>query len=221
VLDERLEGRTKQADSLRHPMFNDPSRTMLGSEQLTWFESNLINTRAAWKVIGNQVIFSDLDESAIRPRNPTSLDSWDGYPAEKRRIGEFISSNKLDNIVFLAGDTHASWAFDVAVKGVSNYDKETSRGALAIELGTPSISSGNDNESVADSVAIKRENGLLSRNPHLKFVNRRDHGYLLLTLYRDRGKAEWYYVETLMKPDAGEHLGKKMIFLRNSKRLEQ
>jgi alkaline phosphatase D len=221
VLDERLEGRTQQVDSLKDPTFNDPSRTMLGPEQLTWFENNLKSSQAAWQVIGNQVIFSDLDESFVHPRNPTSLDSWDGYPAEKRKIGEFILKNQINNIVFLAGDTHASWAFDVAVKSVTRYNPATSDGSLAIELGTPSVSSANANEAVADSIAIRRENGLMSTNSHLKFVNHRDHGYLLLTLYRDRGKAEWYYVETLMKPDAGEHLGKKMTFLRNSKRLNR
>jgi alkaline phosphatase D len=52
-------------------------------------------------------------------------------------------------------------------------------------------------------------------------VNQRDHGYLLLTLYRDDGKAEWYYVETLLKPDNRENLGKKITFSRNSSALDK
>jgi alkaline phosphatase D len=48
---------------------------------------------------------------------------------------------------------------------------------------------------------------LLAKNPHIKYINDRDHGYLLLTLYPTRSKAEWYYAETLRQPVTNEVLG--------------
>ena len=81
MLDERLVGRTKPADSVGDPALLEPSRTMLGDVQLSWLKDQLSNSTAQWKVIGNQVIFSYLnwghDSFSI------NMDSWDGYPAEQ------------------------------------------------------------------------------------------------------------------------------------------
>ena len=60
ILEERLEGRTKQANNLKDPSLYDSSRSMLGSIQLDWFLNKLKNSNAKWKVIDNQVIFSYL-----------------------------------------------------------------------------------------------------------------------------------------------------------------
>jgi len=60
------------------------------------------------------------------------------------------------------------------------------------------------------------EAGLLKVNPHVKYVNDRDHGYLLLTLFPNQAKAEWYYVNTLRKPDSGEFLGKSFVITKGS-----
>lgn len=220
MLDERLEGRTKQADSVKQANFNDANRSMLGDEQLKWFEKKLKDSKAVWKVVGNQVLFSDLNQFALSARRPQSLDSWDGYPAEKKKLAKFIQENNLNNIVFLAGDTHASWAFEAVASSVAKYNPENSSGALAVELATPSITSSNDNESRPDSVVLVREKSLLRDNPHLKYINHRDHGYILLTLYPDRGKAEWFYVEELLKPDNREHRGKKITFSKNSNHIK-
>jgi alkaline phosphatase D len=221
MLDERLEGRTQQVDNFQDPTISDPSRSMLGAEQLKWFQANLRTSKSAWNIIGNQVIFSDLNEAALNPNRARSIDSWDGYPSEKNVVARFIRDNRIENIVFLAGDTHASWAFEVAVEAVEPYQDSGARGSLGIELGVPSVTSANSNESTADSIVIRRENIVLQTNPHLKYVNRRDHGYVLLTLYPDRGKSEWYYVETLLKPDERERLGKRITFSRNSRRLDK
>lgn len=208
MLDERLEGRSKPAESVSDPTYTSPERTMLGEEQAKWFENSL-KTSATWKVVGNQVVFSDLDASAANLEWTTNMDSWDGYPAEKKRIADFIGQNKIQDIIFLTGDTHASWAFEVAVDPGKTYNAKNSKGAFAIELGTTSISSANSNEYTADDTVKILEANYLKGNPHLKYTNHRDHGYLLLTLTPARATAEWYYVETLLQPDEREHLGKK------------
>jgi alkaline phosphatase D len=218
MLDERLAGRTKQADSLSDPLLKNKDQTMLGQQQLTWLEQQLSQSKAVWKVIGNQVIFSDVDESSVHPKNPKNLDSWDGYPVEQKKIADFIQSNSIKDIIFLAGDSHASWAFEVAFDPAKKISQPTS--PLAVELGVTSISSGNWNESAPDDTVKRGEEQLLKGNPHLKYTNQRDHGYLLLTLFPDKAKSEWYFIETLKEPDPHEHRGRRFDVLKGTNHLK-
>jgi alkaline phosphatase D len=213
MLDERLAGRTRPLENVSDMAVTNTEHSMLGAEQLEWFEQQLKQSKSHWKIIGNQVVFSDLDQSSVSPKNPKNLDSWDGYPQEQKRIANFINNNKIQNLIFLAGDTHASWAFEVRIKGLSGVKP------LATELGTTSISSGNWNESTPDEEVKIGEAQLLKANPHLKYTNHRDHGYLLLTIYPSKTKAEWYFVETLKERNKTEHLGKRFEILYGTSKL--
>jgi alkaline phosphatase D len=215
MLDERLEGRTQPVDSLSDPKYTSETQTMLGAEQLAWLESNLLKSQATWKVIGNQVIFSEVDQSGPFPKQPRNLDSWDGYPAERNKISSFIQGKKINNTIFITGDTHASWAFEVT-NDIKKYNPKNSKGAFAIEFGTTSVSSSNWNEYTSDDTVKMGEAQLLKANPHLKYGNARDHGYLLLTLDTDKAIAEWWYLSTLREPIATERLGKRMEVKKDS-----
>ncbi len=206
MLDERLEGRSAPADSVADPRLHDPNRTMLGTEQLQWLMDNLRAGTATWKLIGNQVIFSHVDRSKLFPDRPINLDAWDGYPVEQGKIKDFIRENGIQNVVFLTGDTHCSWAFEVP-SSVEAYRADPAGAVVALEFGTPSISSSNYDESTPmDTVRLAQELYLQS-NPHLKFVNLHDHGYLLITLSPTDLTAEWYYVDTVKQPSEEEFLG--------------
>ena len=219
MLDERLAGRTRQADSLGDPSYEDETRSMLGKEQLLWFENQLSNSKASWKLIGNQVIFSDVDLSQVLPHMPRNLDSWDGYPAEKAHIRNHIVNNRIRDVIFLTGDTHASWAFEVATNVKETYNPVTSQGAFAIELGTPSISAANSDERNPVDKVKESEETLRQANPHIKYNNNRDHGFLLLTLTPSHAKAEWYYVETLRKEGSNAFLAKEMYVKKGTTHL--
>ncbi len=213
MLDERLEGRTKQAEGLDDPNLMDPMRTMLGDEQLKWFLGHLGRSKATWKIIGNQVIFSGLDES-FNPR-AKGTDDWNGYPVERRSIANFIRARSITDILFLTGDTHASWAFEVA------HPKEYTPGqSIAVEFGVPSVSSANWDEYYPLDSAKLGEQLYRKFNPHLNYVNGTDHGYTLLTLYPDQAKAQWYYVETLRAIDSRERLGKTISVEKGSTTLK-
>ena len=215
MLDERLEGKTKPAEGVDDPIYLEKNRSMLGMRQLNWLEDKLEKASATWKVIGNQVMFSDFDRSAVSPGNPRNMDSWDGYPAEKEKVARIIRDNNLKNIVFLTGDTHSSWAFEVVADPLkknqgSNYQP------LGVEFGTTSISSTNSNEAMPDDSVKVREQAYLRTNPHLRYVNQRDHGYLLLTLSKSRARADWYFVGTILQPDDSETLAKSLSVEANS-----
>lgn len=221
MLDERLAGRTKPVDSLSDPSYNDEARSMLGPHQLQWFENELSSSKATWKLVGNQVIFSDIDLSEVIPKMPRNLDSWDGYPAEKKQIKNTILDNGIRNVLFLTGDTHASWAIEVATDVANTYDSATSRGAFAVEFGTPSISAANSNERKPTEEVIKSEITLIKANPHIKYTNNRDHGYILLTLTPDKAISEWYYVETLREQGSAEHKGEGFEVARGTTKLKR
>jgi alkaline phosphatase D len=220
MLDERLEGRTKPVDSLRDPNYASEERHMLGPRQLAWLENNLKSSRATWKIVGNQVMISEIDLSPAYPKMPRNLDSWDGYPAERQSLKNFILNQKIKDVLFLTGDTHTSWAIEAATDFAKTYDAKTSKGAFAIELGTTSISSANDNEYHNSDTVKLMEQSLQKLNPHIKYMNARDHGYLLLTLSSEKGKAEWFFVETLRKQGSPEFRGKKFEFEKGKTHLE-
>lgn len=213
MLDERLEGRVKPLDSLNDPAYKNEYRTMLGEEQLAWFEDEL-NDGKRWKIIGNQVMFTPLDQTAGNPNQGVNLDSWGGYPLERNKISEFIQSNNVRDVIFLAGDTHASWALEVINDPRTSTKKSSA--PFAIELGTTSISSGNANEYASDTEVIEREKKFMAMSRHLKYTNQRDHGYLLLTLKANQAVAKWFFVDELLKIDSAEHLGKRFSIARGT-----
>lgn len=219
MLDERQEGKTKPAAGTSDPIYALQNRSMLGKEQLAWLESQLKKTAATWKVIGNQVMFSDLDRTAVSPESPKNMDSWDGYPAEKKKVADVIRENNVKNVIFLTGDTHSSWAFEVVADPLEKKRTRNYR-PFAVEFGGTSVSSTNSNESMPDDTVKLMEQAYLDTNPHLKYVNRRDHGYLLLTLYGHSAKAEWYFVDTILQPDTTERLARTFLVGLNSSTLK-
>ena len=210
MLDERLAGRTAPVSSVDDPTIADESRAMLGQEQLDWFQEKLSGSQAKWKIIGNQVIFSYLDWGF--PTFSINLDSWDGYPRERTEIIENIKQNNIENVIFVTGDTHTSWALEVTEDPFDSYQKE---GAVAIEFGTTSVNSGNTNErpGMTDDKVIAHENSLVNspKNPQLKYTNMRDHGYLELALYPDRATARWFYTPNRAVASRKMILGKEMM----------
>lgn len=93
---------------------NDASRTLLGGRQEKWFYRQLSESSdrgAAWRVVGNQIIFSNLNQSGIDEGSelfPASPDEWSGYNANRNRTLKHIVQNRINNTIMLAGDSHAS-----------------------------------------------------------------------------------------------------------------
>ncbi|KAJ3137477.1 hypothetical protein HDU90_001879 [Geranomyces variabilis] len=96
--------------------------------------------------------------------------SWDGYPAARNRVLNHITSNHIDNVVFLTGDIHTSLAFNVP-KNPSDYDKKTGRGSVLVEFVGPSVTS----QSITSLGAWALQKAL----PHLFFANGSKHVYMV------------------------------------------
>ncbi len=169
MIDTRLEGRDSQILDITAPELYSADRTLLGQDQFNWFTNELSQSTAKWKVIGNQVIFSELNVGWFAGVDPSTtfeateslfLDIWDGYPAEREKILTLIEDEGIDNVVILTGDFHSSFAYDVTKEPVDlnflggfpfyqpspTYDPTTGDGSVAVEFATPSISSANFDE---------------------------------------------------------------------------
>ena len=215
MLDERYIGRNKPANT---PEDAKLERTMLGDTQLGWFKKELNSSTAKWKVIGNQVIFAPCNLSLVRPESPVNLDAWDGYDYERNEIVNFLGHTPINNTIFVTGDTHSSWAFEVPMDKNSYKSNPLS---CAIEIGTPSITSANWDEGATVEEAMLGEQALLMSNPHLKYVNGRDHGYVLLHLSASKANVQWYYTQDI-KHELSEiklakefSIGSKQKFAKN------
>ncbi len=200
MLDERLAGRDAPAESFDPAEVGDTARHMLGETQLEWLCAGLETSQAAWQLIGNQVLFANLDLSKILPEYALNLDAWDGYAYERQRLMDSIALYRNPNTIFLTGDTHCSWYLNI-----NDGDGER----LAHELGTPSVSSANYDELIGgwDTLAIASYR-LYRDNAHLHYTNIQDHGYLWLELGADHARAEFRYSSTIRQVTAQEKASK-------------
>jgi len=205
MLDGRLEGRVAPVDSMSHPEYWEEDRTMISQQQMEWLMERLTKSPARWKIIGNPVIFSDLDVNPIWGSGKRNLDSWDGYPAQKKMISDQLGQQQVKNVLIVTGDTHTSMAFECIANALD--DKETSP-AFAVEFATPSISSSNPGTYDPPEVILQREDEAYRVNPHLKYVNLTDHGYLILQIEPQVARAEWHYVDRVDSISNQVSLGK-------------
>lgn len=77
----------------------DPSKRMLGEEQMDWLMNSLLTSRATFKFIicGGQM---------LNPEN--RFEAFIKFPYEYNELLSFLDRNKLDGVIFLSGDRHLS-----------------------------------------------------------------------------------------------------------------
>jgi alkaline phosphatase D len=218
MLDTRLEARDKKPQDMFAADYMDSTRVILGKEQREWLFDALKNSTAEWKIIGQQVIFSELNVGWVdfRDRQRSEnyfLDIWDGYPVERTKVIDFLKESRIENTVLLTGDFHSSFAYEVADNPTNseNYNPENSKGAVAVEFVTPSITSSNFDEILSKYRSRKIEQCLdepcpmfpffykKNPNPHLKYVDLRKHGFIILNVTKAQTQASFYYLETIDK----------------------
>lgn len=223
LLDTRFVGREKQIYDVTDSLVYVTNRTLLGGQQLNWFKNKLNTSTAQWKLVANQVYFSPfhIGWAAVPPYTANQLenvglDSWDGYPMERKKILNHIASNQIDDVVILTGDIHAAFANEVAdpvndtgngYAPVANYDPITGMGAGAVEFVTPSISSDNFDELFNPFIAAFIESKFNTPlpngnapNPHTKFLDMDRHGGFILSVDSSKAQADYYFVDTRLAP---------------------
>lgn len=188
VLDTRIIGRDEQLsfiDQLDPNNVNDPSRELLGSEQLDWLKDGLQNSTAKWKVIAQQVMVGPFTILDI----VLNSDQWDGYAAERARLFDFIEQQEIDNIVVLTGDIHTTWAMDLPLASEA-YVPSTGENSLGVEFVTTSVTSAGFPIGFVDGF-------IREQNKHMQYIDLTEHGFGLLDLTDEKAQNDIYYVGDL------------------------
>ena len=229
LIDTRHDGRDKQVDEGSpnpRQAIDDLGRSMISVEQREWLTERLTGSEATWRLVANQVLFSpfglDLPGplAALAGRfgilagdltvNP---DSWDGYGGERSRVLSTLAEQTARNTVFLTGDVHSSWAFEVPGKaGAIN--------PAAVEIVVPAVSStpfgrllGGSNGVIADYLGEGNlinelvTSAIESQLDHLRWSEVGSNGYVVASITPERVWAEWWHLKGVGPDDKGEHRG--------------
>jgi alkaline phosphatase D len=202
MLDTRLEGRDEPmgakdttSTAIDTAIWQSPDRTLLGKKQYDWLTSSLKNSKATWKIIGNQVMIMPLEGF-------TNQDSWEGYPAERKALLSGLRNNQVNNVVFVTGDIHSTWISDLPIeKNDPVYEPATGKGSTAVEFVTPSITSANINELLNVPPGSFQTQFLILQaktlNPHIKDVELDNHGYAIIDLTDTKAQSDWYFIDSM------------------------
>lgn len=208
VLDTRLYDRDAPDGIPANPdVAKDPMRRMLGPEQMTWLLDGLRSSSAQWKLIAQQVVFHQWQAipgpQAAGGGTQLNGDAWDGYQAERQQIIEALRDGGIQNTVVLTGDVHSSWVADITAdpNNPASYNPATGAGSVAVEFVTTSVTS---------PFAIDIPEGqqaFLAGNPHIRYTDWDQKGYLLLDLASTAITGEYWYVDSHTEPGGGESFG--------------
>lgn len=227
MLEERLSARSQQLPAtipvpgvgtgfVQAGPFADPSRTLLGANQEAWLASRLRGSGARWKLIGQGVMFAQLKVVAAPLAAGGGVfinsDQWDGYQPARDRVYAVLkgdgSNPPVDNCVILTGDIHSSWAADLTQDpnnpntAAGGYDPVTGAGSRAVEFVGTSVTSPGLADPNGSTAAFLR-----SVNPHFKYIDFNQRGYMLIDVTPQTVVAEWWYVDTVSSISSVETFG--------------
>jgi alkaline phosphatase D len=216
MLEERLQARSEQLTAtvptpfgngfVQTGAFADATRTLLGTTQEAWLAGRLRTTPARWKLLGQGVMFAQikLQGATLAQGGGVFLntDQWDGYQPARDRVYDILKGTPqhppVNNCVVLTGDIHSSWAADLSQDpnnpnvAAGGYDPVSGAGSRAVEFVGTSVSSPGANDPTGSTAALLR-----SINPHFKYINLTQRGYMLVDVSPQRVVGEWWFVDTV------------------------
>jgi alkaline phosphatase D len=158
-------------------------RSMLGAAQLRWLEQRLRNSPAHWNVLASTVLMTPF---AFRHNDAVYryLAGWDGYPAERSQILNWIRGSGVSNPVSVSGDIHASLISTIG----------DAKGPLVTEFVGTSISS----LWPEPLAAPMRE--ALPANPHIQHFDPLQRGYLRCTVTEKVWQTDLRTIDSALHP---------------------
>ena len=128
------------------------------------------------------------------------MDKWDGYPAEREILMDYLAETRTSNPVVLTGDIHSNWVSDLK-RDFEDISSET----VATELVGTSLVSGGDGQDMS-----RGGTAALSNNPHIKFYNNQ-RGYVVSTVTPESWTADYRVVPFVSEP--GADIGTRATFV--------
>jgi alkaline phosphatase D len=178
-----------------------PNRSLMGAAQEQWFFDTLSESKkrgATWRIIGQQIVFSQLNESGS-----FDVDAWDGYRANRARVLDHLYKNNIGNNVVLSGDSHANWVFDLAhPNNTKTYNPVTGQGAIGVEFaGTAVTSKSSFGSDILPAAADVISKGVLATNTDLQWSEGSYRGFFTLTVDTKSVQATYYAMRNVSFPN--------------------
>lgn len=238
LLDTRLFDRDQDLGIPVNPVTanaSDPNRTMIGPEQMDFLISGMRNSKARWKLIGNQVVFHQwIIKPGVNNPAPTPVqdilapsglngDSWDAYSAERQKIINALRGSDggkaINDVIILTGDVHSAWVADITdnpnlpISQAGGYNPLTGDGSVATEFVVTSVTS--PGLPIPDEVV----QAIRVSSPHIKHVKMSERGYSILRLGKDKATCEYWAVSTIEQKGGTETLSASFEVLQGSNRI--
>jgi alkaline phosphatase D len=202
----------RQLKAFRDGPYNDPNRTMLGERQEQWLAKRFKANKTKWNIWAQQTIVGSLVQPqgmenwlpadalpfikdrvlrggiAGKAGIPSNMDAWDGYPAARAKALAAAQNSNAD-LVVLTGDTHNSWAFDLA------HDDR----ATGVEFAGQSVTSPGLESTFTGTTADTISKGLMAGNPSLAWSDAGQRGYMVIELTPEKATSEWRFTESIKR----------------------
>ena len=166
----------------------NPNRSMLGRAQERWLEGALAESRARWNLIAQQTTMAQFDQQP-GPGRRAWTDGWDGYPAARQRLLDFLAARRIANPVVIGGDVHSFNVADLKL----DFDGPASPVVASEFVGT-SITS--------QAWPQERLNQYLPDNPHMKLMDSRYRGYTRVQVTPTQMRVDLRALESVQSRDA-------------------
>jgi alkaline phosphatase D len=185
-------------------------RTLLGRGQERWLSARLTESRATWNVLAQQVVMAPLDVDPRPDRELLNMDSWNGYPAARRRLFDVIAERHVPNVVTLTGDIHSSFASEMPRDATKAQPVN-----VGVEYVCTSISSDGDGVDQLQQLVP-----VLPANPWIKFHNAR-RGYIRCEVTRRMWRSEFVVLPHVQSPDVPARVAATFVTPAGSNRVER
>jgi alkaline phosphatase D len=174
----------------------EPRRhTILGPDdaQESWLKGVLASNGPLWNIVASGVLMFEYDHRYPAGSESYYLDGWDGYVATRNRLFEHLLQSRVPNPIVLSGDLHASFVADLKYHpdDPNNSFKRGDSITIGGEFLGTSISSG------LSASWIETYQNALSANPHVKYFDGRQGGYVRCDFNSDRFHADFLLASSL------------------------
>ncbi len=133
-------------DSSIEPNDETVGHTMLGTDQRRWLVDGMAESKAHWKLWGNQTLLSQFGVLERISQQTLALlagyDAWDGYRGERKVLLQSLKDRGVKNLLVLTGDLHTYISSFVKIDYNQASNKDLSN-VVGFELMTPSVTSPN------------------------------------------------------------------------------
>jgi alkaline phosphatase D len=167
----------------------DSARSILGRAQERWLEGALGESRSRWNFLAQQTRMAQFDQKP-GPGRRAWTDGWDGYPAARKRLLEYLAEKKVANPVVLGGDVHLFNVADLK----RDFDDPAAPTVASEFVGTSITSQGWPQD---------RLDRFLPDNPHMKLLESRYRGYVRVDVTAHEARFDLRAMESVREREAG------------------